>query len=68
MENEDKKMNPQGKESENHTLKPDPETLGKTDPQEKMEGPVSSLVQKSSKAMETKEDKEEANRRHDKEM
>jgi hypothetical protein len=25
---------------------PDPETLGKTDPQEHMEGPVSSVVQK----------------------
>ncbi len=66
MENE-KKSNPHT-DSKKETVKPDPETLGKTDPQEKMEGPVSSLVQKSSRIMESKETKEEATKRHDKEM
>jgi len=32
-------------EKKNSTLKPDPETLHTTDPQEHMEGPVSSVVQ-----------------------
>jgi hypothetical protein len=31
---------------ENTTAQPDPETVGKTDPQENMKGPVSSLVNK----------------------
>lgn len=33
------------KEKKEGVLKPDPETLHTTDPQEKMEGPVSSIVQ-----------------------
>ncbi len=40
----DKKNNKQHKKSEDLD-KPDPETLHTTDPQEHMEGPVSSLVQ-----------------------
>ena len=39
-----KKENNQKKKKEG-VLKPDPETLHTTDPQEKMEGPVSSIVQ-----------------------
>jgi hypothetical protein len=35
-------------------LAPDPETLHKTDPQENMEGPISSLVQKGKETMEKK--------------
>lgn len=49
-------------------VKPDPETLGKTDPQEDMEGPVSSLMQKGSKVMESNENKEDASKRHDDNM
>ncbi len=32
-------------EKKDGVLKPDPETLHTTDPQEKMEGPISSIVQ-----------------------
>lgn len=45
-------------------VKPDPETLGKTDPQDEMKGPVSSLVQRGSKIMESKISKEEADKKH----
>lgn len=46
---------------ENPVSQPDPETLGKTDPQENMKGPVSSLVKKVEEGMEEndKKDKEE---------
>lgn len=52
------------KKDEEPALPPDPETLHKTDPQENMEGPVSSLVQKGKETMEKKggeipDDKEE---------
>ncbi|GAB3015938.1 hypothetical protein GCM10027051_20030 [Niabella terrae] len=58
--NKAKKSNP----SDEELKKPDPETLGTTDPQEEMEGPVSSLVHKSGKIMESKISKEEADKRH----
>ncbi|WP_346236566.1 hypothetical protein ABDK00_014900 [Niabella insulamsoli] len=61
-----KKNNKDG--NEDAPVKPDPETLGKTDPQEDMEGPVSSLMQKGSKVMESKENKKDASKRHDDNM
>ncbi len=60
----DKKTN----EHADAAVKPDPETLGKTDPQEDMKGPVSSLMQKGSKVMESNESKENASKRHDDNM
>lgn len=39
----DNKAKDKGKKED--ALKPDPETLHTTDPQEKMEGPISSIVQ-----------------------
>jgi hypothetical protein len=47
------------------SLRPDPETLHKTDPQENMEGPVSSLMHKTGKGFETDKTKEEANEEKD---
>jgi len=46
-------------------LKPDPETLHKTDPQENMKGPISSLVQSGKEEVEgnDKESKEEADKK-----
>ncbi len=38
--------------NEDAPVKPDPETLHTTDPQEEMEGPVSSLVQASKEVIE----------------
>lgn len=54
-------------EKEKDPLAPDPETLHKTDPQEEMEGPVSSLVQNLKEEAEKgdQESKEEADRRKD---
>lgn len=39
-------------------LKPDPETLHKTDPQDNMEGPVSSIVQNIKHGAEENEEKD----------
>lgn len=49
-------------------LDPDPETLHKTDPQENMKGPLSSLVQNVKEKVEEddNESKEEADKKKDK--
>jgi hypothetical protein len=51
-----KKNNP--KEEKEDALKPDPKTLHTTDPQEKMEGPISSIVQNIKEGAEEDNDKE----------
>ena len=56
------------KDEKEPLLKPDPETLHKTDPQENMEGPVSSLMHKSGKGFDTKETREEAENKRDKNL
>jgi len=48
------------------SLKPDPETLHTTDPQENMEGPVSSIIQNIKESAEDHESKESADKRKDK--
>ncbi len=68
LKEEEQKKNPKKEGHEDAAVKPDPETLGKTDPQEDMEGPVSSLMQKGSKVMESNENKEDASKRHDDNM
>jgi hypothetical protein len=55
-------------EDRNGLRKPDPETLHRTDPQEHMEGPVSSPMHKTGKAFDTDETKEHANRKMDKNL
>lgn len=62
-----KKKN-QGEKDE--TIKPDPETLNSTDPQENMEGPVSSVVQgvKEGVNKNDKESKEEADKKKEDSM
>ena len=54
-------------EDEKKSLNPEPETLHKTDPQENMEGPVSSFMQSIKKIAEKndEESKEEADKRKD---
>ena len=52
--NEDLEKEADKEINENSPLKPDPETLHTTDPQEHMEGPVSSLVQEVKKVAEKK--------------
>ena len=65
---------PKGKKEDSdkkdRALKPDPETLHTTDPQENMEGPVSSVVQNIKEEAEKndKVTKEEADRKKDENM
>jgi hypothetical protein len=56
------------KDEKKEGLKPDPGTLHKTDPQENMEGPVSSVIQGIKEGAEKNdaESKEEADRKKDK--
>jgi hypothetical protein len=62
MENKDNKIIDKKKKEEqkhdNPPSQPDPETLHKTDPQENMKGPVSSLVNKTADKMEENEEKD----------
>ena len=46
------------KEKKNPLTKPDPETLHKTDPQDNMEGPVSSVIQNIKEEAEENEEKD----------
>ena len=45
MTTDEKQKHEQLHQNEDAVVKPDPETLHTTDPQEHMEGPISSLVQ-----------------------
>ena len=56
---------------EQHTdaaVKPEPETLHTPDPQDEMEGPISSLVQGVKEGMEDDETKKEADEKKDRKM
>lgn len=64
--NEEKKK--QDEQNKDAAVKPDPATLHTTDPQRKMEGPVSSLVQDVKKKMNHGESKEEADRKKEENM
>ena len=56
-DNKKKDLNKQEQEKKDNPLsQPDPETLHKTDPQENMKGPLSSLVNKERKNIEEKGD------------
>ena len=60
--------NKQNKDKDKSPLKPDPETLHTTDPQEHMKGPVSSAVQgvKEEVEKDNKETKEKADQKKEK--
>ncbi len=60
MADEKKEIVVQDKSNDNAAIKPDPETLHTTDPQEHMKGPLSSLMHKV-------EEKAEENNQKDKE-
>ncbi|MFL5747553.1 MAG: hypothetical protein ACJ751_22955 [Niastella sp.] len=54
-DNKKKDLNKQAEEKkDNPVSQPDPETLHKTDPQENMKGPLSSLLNKERKNIEEK--------------
>ena len=71
---QDKELNKEKKDEKKEEkappIKPDPETLHKTDPQDNMKGPVSSLVNGVRDVVEEndKESKEEATRKRDEHM
>ena len=58
MEN-DKRESDDKKESSKPAVKPDPETLHTSDPQEHMDGPVSSLARGLNEAMDGRDMEEE---------
>jgi hypothetical protein len=62
MPHEDTKDNRKNN-NEDASPRPDPETLNKTDPQENMEGPVSSLMHNAGKGFDTKETRDEADKK-----
>lgn len=61
MENKDSKIIEKKKEvkHDNPVSQPDPETLHKTDPQDNMKGPVSSLMNKTAEKIEENEEKDQ---------
>ena len=63
MNREDKDR--EQRQNENVSPKPDPETLNTTDPQENMEGPVSSLMHNTGDAFKTDETKKDAEEKKD---
>ena len=65
----DKPMHsPEGEDSRKSAIKPDSETLHTTDPQEHMEGPVSSIANKINDEMKEDVSKEEADRKKEDHM
>lgn len=60
--------NKEEKKKSDSPLKPDPETLHTTDPQEKMEGPISSLMHKTAEGFDTNESREHAEERKEENM
>jgi len=53
---QNKPTKPEKKEEDNPVSQPDPETLHKTDPQDNMKGPISSLVNKAKENIEENDD------------
>ena len=66
----DKKAHETDRKTEKSTpaVKPEPETLHTTDPQEHMEGPISSLMHGTGHTFETDKTKAEADRKKEKDM
>jgi hypothetical protein len=55
----DQKNKPGKNDKSNSVSKPDPETLHTTDPQEEMEGPISSIVQSVKEKVEENDDEKD---------
>ncbi|MEO6583286.1 MAG: hypothetical protein ABIO05_03125 [Ferruginibacter sp.] len=56
------------KSNNDSPVKPEPETLHTTDPQDHMEGPISSLMQKTGEGLDTNKSKDEADKEKDEDM
>ena len=70
MSNEKQEKKKQDEQHKDAAVQPDPETLHTTDPQDKMEGPVSSVMQNIKEGFDSNDDesKEEADAEKDKNM
>ncbi len=68
MTNEPKKDQKETEDNKDAIVKPDPETLKTTDPQEHMEGPISSLMHKTGHGFDTSKSKEDADEEKEKDM
>lgn len=64
----DERKNNTSAENEAVTPKPDAETLHTTDPQENMQGPLSSLMHNTGESFDTEETKKEADEEKDRGM
>ena len=68
-ENQAEKKSEQDQQHQDAPVKPDAETLNTTDPQENMEGPLSSLMNGAKDKIENQDDsKEAADRKREKNM
>ncbi|MEO8771232.1 MAG: hypothetical protein ABI402_14150 [Ferruginibacter sp.] len=68
MPNDKNENKPVENESQDASVQPEPETLHTTDPQEHMEGPISSLLKKAGGSFDTNKTKEEADEEKEKNM
>ena len=68
MENEKREVSPEDPQHKDAAVKPEPETLHTTDPQEHMEGPISSLIRKAGEGFKTEKSKDEADDEKEKDM
>ncbi len=63
MANEQSEKDKQKENNKDASIKPDPETLNTTDPQEHMEGPLSSLMHETGESFESEESDEEVKKK-----
>ena len=64
----DEQKNAPKEQHKDAAVKPDAETLNTTDPQEHMEGPLSSLMHKTGEGFDTDQTKHEADKEKKKDM
>ncbi|MEO6668810.1 MAG: hypothetical protein ABIN36_05000 [Ferruginibacter sp.] len=68
MQNDKNEVKPEKDDNKDSSVKPEPETLHTTDPQEHMEGPISSLIKKAGESFGTSKSQEEADEEKEKNM
>ena len=66
MEDKQADKDKEKKSNKDAAVKPDPETLNTTDPQEHMEGPISSLMHKAGEGFESEKAEREAKEKKEK--
>lgn len=66
MQNDQTEKSKEKEDNKDAAVKPDPETLNTTDPQEHMEGPISSLMHEAGHAFESDKAEKEAKEKKEK--